>query len=159
MTRSQVLSAESSVPISESKQQIQYYDMLSGSPILVAYDFVGDTLTSAIILIQDEHVNRNLYIQDYRLLKKNLIQKYGEPISKEENHWKNNLYREEPDEWGMAIAAGHLIMLSQWRTSTTEIDLILRGDNFEITHAIRYTGIKFKDKQEQKKLSENLDKL
>lgn len=110
-------------------------------------------LYQGLYVLSESHTNKNAYIDDYAKLKKLLTDKYGEP-SVDKTAWANDLYRDRRSRWGMAVSAGHLKYLSEWESDRTRIQMMLNGDNFEVTHAIMYTDIrseeriKERDKQE-----------
>jgi len=48
------------------------------------------------------------------------------------------LYKDDPQDWGMAVSAGHMIKYAKWETNTTNISIIMTGDNYEITTMVGY---------------------
>lgn len=108
------------------------------------YGFQNDKLYRAFYKFDVKHSNDNLYIDDFNSLVKSLTQKYGEPKSNIKK-WFNDLYKDDPDDWGMAVAAGHLAYVAQWDTEDTAILLYLKGDNFKMSFALTYTDINYDD--------------
>lgn len=116
------------------------YDGLNvaGIDVMLIYYFnENDQLYSAIYSFEETHVNKNDYIYDYEKVVKALTEKYGEPINSD-TIWKDDLYKDEPTEWGMAVSAGHMMMFAKWETENTNIAIFLSGDNFEISTMIGY---------------------
>jgi hypothetical protein len=94
--------------------------------------------------------SENDYISDFDSLKSALTIKYGEPTD-DKTIWKNSLYRDDKEEWGLAISIGHLYYYTSWKTDTTEISLGLIGDNFEINFFIDYSSIALAELEKQQR--------
>ena len=117
------------------------------------YYFLEDKLYTAGYMSTEEYTNKNDYIRDYKEIKEILTKKYGEPDKKkllslhdrEEVCWENDLYKDDESEWGFAISIGDLSYGSIWETSTTGIELILDGNNYEVNLRIRYTSKELKE--------------
>ncbi len=103
------------------------------------YMFAEDKLVKGRYLFTEKHSNNNQYITDYENVKKNLIDKYGNPQT-DKVIWKNNLYKDDQDDWGFAVSLGHLVYRSEWTTDETRIVLILSGDNHKILHSVYYVS-------------------
>ncbi|RFA15333.1 hypothetical protein B7R21_04780 [Subtercola boreus] len=103
------------------------------------YLFVDDVLTRAKYLITQEHSHDGAFLMDFRTLGDFLGQKYGPPTSVEE-FWNNDLYQDSPNEWGMAVSAGHLSRYEIWNLPETDIYLVLAGDNYQVRLEIEYTA-------------------
>ena len=167
MTIKQVRASEGSRKAQLVKDnQVVYFDTISSKSFLVSYDFIDNKLVSAGYILADEHSNENLYIQDYDKLKELLIEKYGEPSDKwlngtkySEKVWLNDLFKDDPNDWGMAMSLGHLTYQLCWIIPRTEIMLKLTGDNYEIILGIVYYSTEFRELQEKEKEKETKDKL
>ncbi len=107
------------------------------------YDFADGKLFGGGYVFIEEHTNKNDYISDYNNVKEILTREYGSPTI-DSTEWRNDLYKNDPQYWGLAISKGHLIYLNTWETQTTEIVLILGGDNFKIKFVAGYTSNNFK---------------
>ncbi|MEM7487090.1 MAG: hypothetical protein AAF348_17925 [Bacteroidota bacterium] len=88
-------------------------------------------------VFNEKHSNDNLYVEDYLTIKKLLVQKYGKP-KKDENYWRDDLYKNKYDKWGFAISIGDMVMESKWELPDTDIMLKLSGDNYKVSHILRY---------------------
>ncbi|KUK85838.1 MAG: hypothetical protein XE02_1444 [Mesotoga infera] len=64
---------------------------------------------------------------------------------RKEIDWKDNLYRDDKNNWGLAISIGDLSYGLIWETPTTDIELILDGNNYEVNLRIRYFSKKLKE--------------
>jgi hypothetical protein len=162
MTPKQVKASEKSKPKHESTEGFRtfllYSDTLRGLDATVGFVFVKNQLVRVKYLISEKHMNQTDYVTDYHTLMEALSEKYGAP-SKDETLWKNDLYRDDFSEWGMAVAVGHLVKYAQWHAPRTEITLILKGDNFDITLAIEYSSVELHSLEENAAEKEEEDKL
>lgn len=104
----------------------------------IGYTFDNNILYQGVILFCIDHANTNLYIDDFNQIKTSLTEKYGTPKMDKEV-WKDDLYKGDTDDYGIAIACGHLQYINIWETENTEIILALLGDNYEISLGITYT--------------------
>lgn len=126
---------------------------IAGKDSVCLYFFLEDKLYNSGYVFNGEHSNKNLYIDDYKGLKEMLISKYGEPDNKKllslynrgEIYWTNDLYKDDKSNWGLAISKGDLSYISIWETSTTEIALVLDGDNYKIYLHIGYASKELKE--------------
>jgi hypothetical protein len=143
MTSAQVRATEPEKPDNETqkgpKTFLFYHDTVSGLSCHVLYIFAYDKLVRAKYIVTDKHTNMTDYLSDYRTLSEALATKYGSP---KENDvlWKNDLYKNDPQDWGMAVAVGHLSMYTKWETSTTIIFLSLSGENYKISLDVEYSS-------------------
>ena len=123
--------------VGDGTEYVAFKTDVANLATLVAYYFVQDKLYRSRYIFQDKHSNRNDYISDYSKIKKILINKYGEPY-KSDVIWKNDLYQGKRQDYGMAIAVGHLIYYAQWKDNDTDINLMLSGGNYKIQHGVEY---------------------
>lgn len=88
--------------------------------------------------IQEKHTNKTDYYTDYCDLVDKYTEKYGEPGVSQEN-WKNDLLKDDPQNWGLAISRGDVNFGTAWKDKEgAMITLILEGDNYEINLSISY---------------------
>ncbi len=153
ISRKEVKQSESFTIYGETKNEIFYDGNILNFDAYIIYFFIDDKLVSTNYVYKIKHINKNDYIRDYEIIKKTLITKYGQPMG-ERVDWKNDLFRDDPSQWGMAISAGHLIYISRWETDRTEILHSLYGDNFEIKFATVYNGKAYQKLQEEKERNE-----
>jgi len=143
MTKEQVLAAEVADFVSNDVDgTISYNGTVNDLECGIKYFFAHDTLVRARYVIYEEHTNKNDYISDYQKLKQLLTDKYGKP-DKDRTTWLSNIYKDNQKDWGLAISLGQLAYFSQWDTETTQIWLMLQGDNDEIQFTIEYSSIKY----------------
>lgn len=117
------------------------------------YYFLEDKLYTAGYMSIEEYSNKNDYIRDYEEIKEILTKKYGEPDNKkllalhgrEEISWEDDLYRDDKNNWGLAISIGDLSYVLICETPTTDIELILDGNNYEVNLRVRYISKELKE--------------
>lgn len=105
----------------------------------IVYYFAKNLLTRARYLIMEDHTNKNLYLEDFKSIKSQLTSKYGNP-ERDDSIWSDDLYKDNPSDYGMAISVGHLMYVAEWYPPETEIQLLLKGDNYEINLWVEYTS-------------------
>lgn len=112
---------------------------------VLTYHFnVNNELFSAGYYLIHEHSNKNDFIDDFEYLKNLLIDKYGEP-KEDEIIWKDDLYKDDPSDWGMAIFAGDLIYRTLWENEDLIVELQLKGDNYKKEFTIAYKSKNISD--------------
>ena len=153
MSKEQVIKLEGEAGQQEKSQGLEgigYKRRISNLDCNIYYVFAENKLTRGIYMFVEKHSNKNLYIDDYNEIKKALTDKYGKP--KDDNiFWRNDLFKDDHSEWGLAISIGHLRYFTTWEPPETEITLGLHGDNYEISLHVEYAGIKFKELEEKVK--------
>ena len=128
---------------------VLYYKTEIGTlEAVIVYYFAKNLLTRARYIIMESHSNRNMYIQDFKNIKSQLTQKYGAP-TRDDMIWSNDLYKDDPSGYGMAVGVGHLMYVVEWYPPETTIQLILRGDNYKISLWVEYTGSDFMEFEEK----------
>lgn len=135
---------------SEGLDLIGYIKTISNLDCVALFIFAENKLTRGKYMFMEEHSNNNLYIDDYNQIKNALIDKYGKP-KEDDDVWLNDLYKDEPSEWGLAISVGHLVYFASWEPPETDITLVIYGDNYEISIQVEYLSIKFKELEEKVK--------
>jgi len=158
MTKEQVLASEiAELMPKDEDRAISFKGSVNDLDCWIMYVFAYDTLIKARYHIYEEHSNKNEYITDYEKLKEKLNSKYGEP-TKDRTTWLNSLYKDNSKDWGLAVSIGQLVYFSEWDTESTQVWLMLQGDNHEIQFTIEYTSIKYsyldKKLEEEKQMDE-----
>ena len=96
---------------------------------------------------------------DAREKKQELLQKkYGAPAASGQG-WGNELFKEDRGSWGTAVAYGHLKYRAEYEVPGMTITHVLNGDNFEISHAVRYASTRIGHLELQEMEREHLDGL
>jgi hypothetical protein len=138
-------------PTSGNRYVIGYKTEVAGFPCQAIYGFVGDRLTWGMYSFKQEHSNKTDFVDDFQKLKALLVTKYGTP-GVDNVRWKNDLFKDDPSHWGLAVATGDVIFVCRWEDPETIIGLLLQGDNYEITLNLSYSSVALKDlgKEEEK---------
>lgn len=158
MSMAEVVASEGREPDQRADGLLIYKDRIDQFDCHAGFVFVADQLVRGTYLIGVEHVNDTLYLSDYAELKDLLTKKYGKP-EEDETIWLNDLYRDDPADWGRAIAVGHLAQYTIWQTQSTTIHLALQGDNFDVSLRIEYVSKAHQGLEEQHRRSSALDDL
>ena len=158
MTKDQVKKIETAKFEQEDKGNLFYSTEVAGFKTALIYIFTGNKLTRAGYIFTQEHSNYNLFIDDFKKIDTLLIKKYGTPAQQELN-WKNDLYKDSPQDWGTAVAIGQLAFYTDWQGENTYIEHDLYGDNFNLTHKILYVSQKLKDYEKKIKEKESINNL
>ena len=141
MTRAEVRAAEKAKPAADPANDpyLLYRGSVEGLNCLVGYVFLDDQLVRALYVIDPAGLID--YLSEYQHLKRALIGEYGQP-AKDEEVWSNDLYKDKPEEYGKAVAAGHLKRFTAWKTDTTEINIFLNGHNSKIDLSVDYASVR-----------------
>lgn len=158
-----IIKAEGAEPQNKSKSSdgldvVGYQGKAGNLDCLYAYYFAEDQLVRGRYIFITPHSGKNLYIDDFRTVSASLTEKYGSPIT-DQAIWKENLYKNDPSEWGMAVAVGHLILDATWYDNFTNILHRLSGDNFKFTHIVQYESAVLDHVALMKKAEENAKKI
>ncbi|NIO48439.1 MAG: hypothetical protein GTN73_03220 [Candidatus Aminicenantes bacterium] len=125
-------------------EMLVYKADVAGLDGMIIYYFAKSLLTRARYIITESHSNKNLYLEDFKSIKSQLTKKYGSP-ERDDTIWSNDLYRDDPSEYGMAVSVGHLIYVAEWYPPESAIQLLLRGDNYKINLWVEYTSDALKE--------------
>lgn len=132
---------------------ICYTNTMFSSDVYMFYKFFKNQLYEFQVNFAISYVNRNNYIDLFYNVQNKLKNKYGKPF-KDETYWSDDLYQDKPDDYGDAIAYGHLEYYSKWLQDNAIILLKLYGENFNCYQCLWYW-----DKKIEPKASKYLEKL
>ncbi len=124
----------------------------------VVYIFTHDLLTRGKYMVTEDWVDERRYLDEYAALKALLVKKYGDPVS-DEKFWSNTLWQDNPNEWGLAVASGHLSLYARWETGDTRVFLYLSGENYESSLGIEYVSVSFEGLENSVRETAVLDNL
>lgn len=141
-----------------TNERIGFETSINGLAAVAVYEFDDGRFTAAMYDIVQEHTNNTLFVNDFRGLAELLEEKYGAP-SEDQTLWRDDLYRDQPSDWGTAVAVGHLVMFKSWVTERVEINLYLAGDNFAIDLQILYADPRSAEQRANESRQETLDAL
>jgi len=130
--------SENIKPLAEGKESLFYKVQLAGKEVTLVYNFLSQYgLYSSGYMFDEKHTNQNDFINDYDVIKSLLIKKYGPPAV-DRIIWLNDLFKDDPKDYGMAVSIGHLKYVSSWKVEQTNISLGLIGDNYKIGMLLSY---------------------
>jgi hypothetical protein len=118
---------------------LQYQGNIGDLGAIFTYCFAESRFVEGRYLITEDHENQNLFIGDFERVDSSLSEKYGKS-TKLTTAWSNKLYKDDPDEWGLAVSIGHLVYQTEWAQPGMKIIHQLRGDNFKVLHLLYYTS-------------------
>jgi len=143
MTIEEVKQSEKLELLHEGDADLLYSsEYVAGLPATIIYRFQNQKLVQGSYTFDALHSNANDYIDDYNNIKEALTKLYGNPLV-DEQVWKDDLFKDDPSSYGLAVSAGQLLYATQWETETTAIVLGLSGDNYEISHFLFYTSFDY----------------
>lgn len=154
MTIEQVKASENIKPWAESDDLIVYKITVAIMPTSSSYSFVNNKLARAHYFFEPKHINDTLYIDDFDRVKNILTSKYGEP-AEDDVLWKDDLYKDRPQDYGIAIRTGHLSYRTQWDTPNSRISLYLGPQSGKILFGTRYESKNLESEVLEKKLKED----
>jgi hypothetical protein len=157
-SKEKVIESEDLEPKHDADGVLGFQAKIAGLDTILAYIFVENKLVRSKYIITEKHTNANDFISDYEKLKEALTRKYGTP-DKDETFWKNDLYKDDYEDWGMALKVGHLVYLASWETTDTDIGLVLSGENYDISLQIEYTSKKLEALEDKKTEQEKMNAL
>lgn len=159
MTTSETKKILGKVQIHETEQGKQCIQgETSGLSSITCYEFLDSRLSSVMVLFTEQRTAHSSHIADYEKLKDLLTKKYGTPNA-DEVVWKESLYEDDPQHRGTALALGHVVFRSEWKTPETRIRLVLGAENFKVFHAITYESLAHVDEAERRQEAQALDDL
>lgn len=156
MSAEKVKQSEDGDPALENEESIGYFGSVASLDVIIAYYFVENKLYKGAYIFNEDHTNKNLYLEDYLEIKEILTEKYGEPL-RSEVEWNDDLYKDDVSEYGLAVSIGHLKMFSIWSLDDIVIEHRIEGDNYEIRHNVVYTSVKYGRIANQKLQEEEQD--
>lgn len=153
MNKQQVIATEDLKPSMNNQTGLAYNVNLAGLDNYLFYFFNPDgKLAAAAYNLSEKYASDNSYLSAYIDLLAKLKEKYGEGVP--DIKWSNDLYKDDKQKWGLAIAAEHLTIANRWETDDTYIVAEISGKNYETTVAIRYTSKNIVYKQKKNELDD-----
>lgn len=136
------------------EETLIYSGIVGGLNCDIYYFFINNKFLMGAYYFTEEHTNKNLYIDDYKSVLNILKDKYGKP-NIDDYEWLNDLYKDDVSEWGFAVSLGHLKYNANWKFSNGSIFTVLKGDNYKISHIVRYATYDYEiQKEEMKKTTD-----
>ncbi|GAB3324361.1 hypothetical protein GCM10027299_21600 [Larkinella ripae] len=133
-----VKKTELKAPDLEDTLRIVYKDINVGlNKVMLLYFFKKGRAFMGVYDFSERHLNDNKYIEDFYSLKEDLTKKYGKPTL-DTTAWSGSLFRDNPNQFGTAVATGYLRYNTRWKKPNTEVALELKGDNLKAKLYITY---------------------
>lgn len=148
MSKEEVRATEEDSPTLEEATYLAYRVQTARKPALALFYFANDKLYQGVYAFTETFTNQNQYIEEFRKLDDLLSDKYGE-ATYDTVQWKNDLYRDDRNEYGFAVSLGHLEYITEWELETTFIQHRLSGQNYEVDHAIIYQGQELEEEMKE----------
>ena len=118
MSKDEVKRSEKLKLINGDTNRLFYKGIIDGMVTLVVYKFSKGKLSSGTYFFEEEHSNKNDYIDYYEKMKSSLVRMYDTP-KEDRTDWKNDTFRDSPQNWGTAISVGFLEYLTYWEKNKT----------------------------------------
>ncbi len=154
----QVKASEVGQAAQETDVSVTYAVIIAQLNALAHYIFVSDRLVRAKYIVTEEHSSPELFLQDFARLDDLLSQKYGGAHTRND-YWVDDLYQDDPTEWGFAVSLGHLARYHQWNLPDITIVLALTGDNYVVNLQVEYSSAEFAPLEEQQTRTNALNDL
>jgi len=153
MDRTQVVATEAGPPsqIRERGSEIvlRYESArLAGLDCRVVYILAKDKLVRAKYVFQREHAAKNDFLADFTMVDAFLMATMERP-TEQRVMWRDELYKMEPQQYGVAVSLGQLLYSTQWKGMRTVVTHALTGENGAITHEIEYVSIDLESWEDQ----------
>jgi hypothetical protein len=125
-------------PLFDRTPAIVYEDTVGNLQAHCVFGLAGGRFVRGQYQFAEEHTNPNGFLSDFSRIDTLLTKKYGKP-SRSERIWNSDLYKDDPNRWGMAVKTGRLVIASEWKMGQVTVTHMLRGDNFKEDHKITYS--------------------
>jgi hypothetical protein len=139
VSKETVRASRGAAPTAETATALQYSSTLNNEPIDELFIFHEDRLARGKCINTAGYVNDNTYLSSFSALKDLLIEKYGTP-ERDQEFWSNDLFRDDVDSWGTALASGHLARFVRWVKPSGDVWLVLKGENYEVEFELEYNS-------------------
>lgn len=103
-----------------------YSDTMYDRETTVGYQFEKDMLNRIRVDIHGRTPDPKDWITLFMDVKKDLDKKWNDPIS-EEFIWKDEKEKDYPDNWGLAVLTGDLIINTVWSSDRTKVTATLKA--------------------------------
>jgi hypothetical protein len=123
----------------ETVDSLLFADTVDGLTMEVFYRFLNGRLVSANYLNTEPHANNNDFIEDYLKLNAFLAGQHGKPKT-DKVVWSNELYKDDPSSYGLAVSLGHLLYRAEWKLERMTIVSILKGEGLEVGHQVAFSN-------------------
>lgn len=158
MSKEEVVEIETAEYAGEDGDLLFYTDDVAGLDTILFYEYLDNKLVSGGYVFDENYINQNNHIDDYKKVKELLAKKYGEPVI-DRQRWLNDLYKGDTQNYGTALSVGHLAYMSKWEAESTDITMMLRGENFEVNLTLYYKSKEYSSVKEKADEEEDMEGL
>src|SRR5262249_55968879 len=99
-----------------------------------------DKLVRTKYVFQQEHAEKNDFLADFTVVDAFLTAAMEHPTEQGVS-WRNEMYKMEPQHYGIAVSLGQPLFSTQWKGPRTVVTHALTGENGAITHEIEYVSV------------------
>lgn len=122
-------------------EYIVYETSAVGFDMILAYYFCDDGLFQVRYILNEEHSNDSLFIDDYEKFRNALTKKYGEPLI-DKVSWDDSstkkYYEENGKSMGDALRYGYCSYLTRYDLERSYISMDMSADNYEVSMTVNY---------------------
>ncbi|WP_424464160.1 sigma-70 family RNA polymerase sigma factor [Pseudoclavibacter helvolus] len=140
--RDEIASSEDGKPKKGPDGSLTYKGRIAHLETKIRYELLNDALMRAEYEIIEEFSSTNKYLSEFSWFKDLLTKKYGAPIE-DEITWIDESSKDEPNEWGDAVARGDLELRAVWHSPETRVTAALKGQNYETSMTITYDAVRY----------------
>ena len=133
MNKEQVKAAEKGAIEEEIEDCLVYKGKIGNYNCYIHYFFTVNKLYRAMYQIIG-----NNYLDDYNKFKHLIAEKYGATVEDGVVWKKDSPYQDDPESWEFAVRMGYLVYSAKWETKTTNIFLLLQGEDLAARLSIVY---------------------
>jgi hypothetical protein len=153
MDRTQIVAAEVTPPsqtLERGSEIVLRYESvrLAGLDCRVVYILAKDKLVRAKYVFQRKHDEKNDFLADFTMVDAFLMGTMERP-TEQQVLWRDEVYKMEPQHYGVAVSLGQLLYSTQWKGKRTVVTHALTGENGAITHEIEYVSVDLEPWEDQ----------
>ncbi len=141
MSEEQVRQAEGGETVQEIQRSglnmIAYTGQVAGKNCLIGYYFANGQLVRIQCVLNEDHQDADSYIDDFSEIRQALCTQFDH-CNEVKEEWISDSLQRDREEWGLAVAAGHLSLSGKWHTMDSVITETITGGNLEIKVEIQY---------------------
>jgi hypothetical protein len=113
---------------------------VAGLDCRVVYILAKDKLVRAKYVFQREHAAKNDFLADFTIVDAFLMATMERP-TEQRVMWRDEVYKLEPQHYGVAVSLGQLLYSTQWKRMRTVVTHALTGESGTITHEVEYVSV------------------
>lgn len=115
----------------------------------ISYFFWRGHFIKGTYLTTDSYKDFSGYLEKYDYIRRNLVEKYGQPKIFLSNYWSDVTYKNRPDKWLLALSLGHVRYIAYWQKNNIVIGIELGSVNSTAAIKIEYFIDNFDSEMQQ----------